>query len=174
MLTVGVDPTFTNKQGENALHIATKSKQSNILKALLKTEININAQTNNKKTAMYYAISQQWKDGFNLLLRKKPNTQLKDALGLTVLALAAKNGFEYALKKLPINASLIDQKSNNKDTPLLLATSNGCVPCVRFLLSKRADINQQNKQGESALTLSIKHSHLGLSLIHISEPTRPY
>ncbi|MBL4575836.1 MAG: ankyrin repeat domain-containing protein, partial [Opitutaceae bacterium] len=88
LLAIGVDPTLTNKFGENALHIASKFKQVNTLKTLLKTNININTQTNNKRTALWYAISNQWKGGFELLLKNKPNTQLKDSLGLSSLALA--------------------------------------------------------------------------------------
>ena len=58
------------------------------------------------------------------------------------------------------NGADINKATNDGLTPLMLATWSDNEEIVSFLLKNRADPNVTNEHG--------------LSLIHISEPTRPY
>ena len=65
------------------------------------------------------------------------------------------------------NRSLVSALSSDGWTPLHLAAFFGKIDAVRLLLNKGASVTARS-------TNPMENTPLHLSLIHISEPTRPY
>jgi len=54
--------------------------------------------------------------------------------------------------------------SKQRNTPLHLASMNGHLPLMEFLLDKNAEINCQNEKGNTALHLAVDNDHLQVKL----------
>ena len=74
----------------------------------------------------------------------------------------------------------INSKDNNDNTALHLAAIKGNINIVEILLDRGIDINSKGNDGRTALHWAASNGNMNiveillLSLIHISEPTRPY
>ncbi|VDD95634.1 unnamed protein product [Enterobius vermicularis] len=80
------------------------------------------------------------------------------------MLMAAKNGFDKIVEVLveygtnygtDINATDSDAK-----TLLMLASENGHINLVRFLVEKNADVNTENSNEETPLTLASENGHI--------------
>ena len=89
----------------------------------------------------------------------------RDEQGYTALHIAAQKGHTACIGVLLNRGADIESKENQGDTALHIAAQEGHTTCIGVLLDRGADIESKENQGYTALLLS---------LIHISEPTRPY
>ena len=113
----------------------------------------------------------------------------KDDSGWTPLHWAANDGYKEIAELLITKGADVDGKTTSETTPLHNAAYNGHKEIVELLIAKGANVNAKNEFGQPPLTWAFgqaeiadllrKHggktgAELKLSLIHISEPTRPY
>ena len=122
----------------------------------------------------------------------KSNPQIFDVTnqeGFSPLILACYRNNNEVAKFIIENGGDINGNSN-MGTPLMAAIVKGNNEIAQFLIEKKADLNLADKNGITALIYAVQFqnktvlanliqnkadkNHKDLSLIHISEPTRPY
>jgi ankyrin repeat protein len=79
---------------------------------------------------------------------------------------SAKRGDLVQIKKLSAHTP-VDTASSSGETALILASEAGFVNIVEFLISKKANLNLQDKAGNSALVYSISNGFDDVSLLLI-------
>ena len=107
--------------------------------------------------------------------------------GNTALHWAAKKGNMNIVEILLDRGIEINSKTNDGETALHIAASSGNMNIVEILLDRGIDINSKDNDGWTALHWAASNGDMNiveilldrgidinLSLIHISEPTRPY
>jgi len=78
----------------------------------------------------------------------------RDALGNTLLHIAAMNQAQDAALELIRNGAPIDSRNQEGETPLIAATRAGDPAMIRTLLRKNASPSQQDAQGHRAITIA--------------------
>ena len=121
---------------------------------LLKTNVNLDLQDQQGKTALHCAIKYGTQRSIDLLLNKGADPYIKDNEGSTALHLAATYGHTEVLKELiKREPSRLKEKDENGRTLLHLAARKGYVKAVEFLIDQdpNSDPNIQDKYGYSVL-----------------------
>ena len=118
--------------------------------------------------ALYQAVSKSQSASDHLrcvetLLGHSGNSNYKDTNGVTLLMIAAKLG-QIQLAELLINfGSSVEDKDKDNRTPLMYAVES-CygdnVDVVKFLLEKKAKVNMQDNNGNSALHRSAERGYI--------------
>jgi len=54
---------------------------------------------------------------------------------------------------------IVDEKTGNQ--PIHLGAQNGHLDLVQFLIKQGADVNAQNKKGNTALHMSVEYDYIG-------------
>ena len=118
--------------------------------------------------ALYQAVSKSQSASDHLrcveaLLSHSGNSNYKDINGITLLMIAAKLG-QIQLAELLINyGSSVEDKDRENRTPLMYAVES-CygdnVDVVKFLLEKKAKVNIQDNNGNSALHRSADRGYI--------------
>ena len=133
-------------------------------------------------------------------MEEEANVDINETMGgFTSLHIAAENGYLELVNFLLKNGANVNTRNDKKGTPLHPAALNGHLEVVTALILSGADINARVLDGCTPLHYAIENGHrniahvllkhganvdtvdktynntpLHLSLIHISEPTRPY
>ncbi|XP_063705698.1 26S proteasome non-ATPase regulatory subunit 10-like [Culicoides brevitarsis] len=102
----------------------------------------------------YYVLEEAVKENPKILTHKDSNDRLLHHW-------AALGGRDRLLEHLYSlsNAPDIDVEDDTKATPLILATLKGSLPCVKFLVSKGANVNAKNWQGHSPFQYACSKGH---------------
>lgn len=93
------DVNQRNIDGDNMLHIATRKKDINDIKSLLKYGINIDAQGDLGYTALQYACINGYQDVVELLLYYGANPKIRNEFGETALDIVFSSN-EHNKKKI--------------------------------------------------------------------------
>ena len=91
--------------------------------------------------------------------------------GCTLLLIAAGHGHKQLVELLMKRGAKVNAQNSYGGTALIAAALSGYVQVVETLLQHGAEIGLQDRSTSTALMFAAIQ---GLSLIHISEPTRPY
>ena len=138
LLESGADTNLTDADGSTALMLAAARSATKTVRALLARGAEVKARNRNGETALHYAAGATpyfEKPDEEAAARKQPSATM-------ALLLAA-------------GADLAAQDEGGR-SPLHRAVANGYTESARFLLEKKADINQTARDGSTAL-------HLGLT-----------
>lgn len=76
LLSSNADPNYKNKENMNSLHIAVLSKDSTIVRMVIKYIKNIDARTKDGSTALHYACNYQLTEIVKILLEKGANQNI--------------------------------------------------------------------------------------------------
>lgn len=77
---------------------------------------------------------------------------------------AAKNGDTELLKLLDLSGTIISTIRNGCGyTALMIASAEGHLETVQYLIQSRADLNSQNVYGNSVLTIAMQRQHIAVS-----------
>lgn len=91
-----------------------------------------------------------------LLTRTRQLVDVKKDDGFAALHLACLNGHKAVAETLLTQGQAdVDLRNNKKQTPLLLAVSQGHFSVVELLVSKSADVNVVDEDGDTALHLAL-------------------
>lgn len=114
-------------------------------------------------TALMYAADGGLTEVAKVLLEAKADATRAISNGETALHMAAKGGQVEVVKMLialPGVLQIIDRKSDDTGlTALMMASDYGQTATVAVLLAAKAQVNQQNKQGETSLYLACADGH---------------
>ena len=148
----GADMDLQDKEGNTALHYALRRKFLDVAHKLLTLGANVNLQDKDSKTPLHHAIS--WR-----VLRRD-----------TVLICLVKNGAD------------INSRTNDNCTPLMIASKHNRVNAVTFLVEQGANMDLQDKDGNTALHYAIYNNSskvarklltLGASQLHNTDRVTP-
>ena len=187
---------YTDEVGSNALHIATIYGHLNCISILLNSGIDINSKTNFNNTALTYAAYKGHLQCMELLLARGADINSRNKEKLTALHYAALNGHEACVSLL-LNkgAAITDNIDSYK--PHINTNSTDCRPLIVAEIEHRRmraafdAFNHNHIEYPSYINIIYTrcyptgdlivaapaigwHEAQRLSLIHISEPTRPY
>ncbi|CDK30244.1 Ankyrin repeats containing protein [Candidatus Babela massiliensis] len=165
LLKLGIDiNSAIDNSGRTPLMIAIERNDEDLIKLLLRhKDIDIDVIDNNGKSALAYTLNANMSFAaklkiVNLLLGKKPNLNIQDLWGQSLLFLAISNrGY------LPIIKALLDYMAdinvrNEFGIPLLIrAVSYKDIELIKLLLTyNRLDVNATDNNGETALMHAYK------------------
>ena len=178
--------SITYKELSRLLFIAVNEENIGGIKALLKKGANINAQDkDNKYTPLMYAVKDGKIDSLRYLLIKGANPNIRGINQMSALHLAAilnrlkilrillesradinakdkhhKTFFDYISKGyLNIVISNIYETRKNANEALLDFCTLGSINGVIYSLQNKANINSQNKDGDTALMLAVRYKN---------------
>ena len=177
---------MTYKELFRLLFIAVNEENIGGIKALLKKGVNINVQDkDNKYTPLMYAVKDAKIDALRYLLVKGANPNIKGINQMSALHLAAilnrlkplrillesgadinardkyyKTFYDYVSKGY-LNAVISDIYETRKNTneALFDFCVLGSVSGVIYSLQNKADINAQNKDGDTGLILAVRYKN---------------
>ena len=104
---------------------------------LLSLALDIDSRNSDDVTPLMTAASSVILNAFNLLLKIGADPTLKDNYGWTVLHRAAQGDNDEIIEKMLSLGLDNNSNSNNIETQLVVATSEGKVKAVKYLLRKR-------------------------------------
>lgn len=142
LLSHGADPNIPNQYGALPLHGAALFGENEVLRLLLLKTKDINAQDNQKNTALYYTIQNNFTDVAKLLLEKNANVNFVYQKNNLAIHLAAKNNNLDLVKLLLPHLKDVNVQNEDQETVLnLLASKTDDIEIFKALLEKKADAN---------------------------------
>ena len=111
------DPTITDSQGYNSLHLVTHSSSIMPLLYLLHQPVNVDSRDSQGHTSLMWAAYQGDALSVDLLLRHGANPNLKDDAGLTPLHWAVVRGNRVAIRRLVEKGADLIAKDGDGRTP---------------------------------------------------------
>ena len=160
LLDRGANINAQNKSGDTPLHNAVKSKKLEIVESLINRGANVNTSNRKNLIPLYIAIQKNAKEIATLLLSRAANSvRAKEPHSTTILHIAAKRGFlpivEYLVKHGAYDNSTYTSVSPERYTPIQLAIIHKREKVVKLLLKCEADIDAQNKFGQTILNFAV-------------------
>ncbi|PPQ88419.1 hypothetical protein CVT25_011221 [Psilocybe cyanescens] len=117
LIAHGADPTISDSQGYNSLHLVTHSSSIMPLLYLLHQPINVDSRDSQGHTSLMWAAYQGDALSVDLLLRHGANTNLKDDAGLSPLHWAVVRGNRVAIRRLIEKGADLSAKDGEGRTP---------------------------------------------------------
>ena len=122
LIAHGADPTITDSQGYNSLHLVTHSSSIMPLLYLLHQPINVDSRDSQGHTSLMWAAYQGDALSVDLLLRHGANSNLKDDAGLSPLHWAVVRGNRIAIRRLIEKGADLTAKDGEGRTARDMAT----------------------------------------------------
>lgn len=143
------------------LHVAVQAKQIEMVKALIKREIDVNNKNTDGETALHLAIQNESLEISKVLLESGAGVNLTDRDDYSPLHLASKiNNLEFSSLLISHGASP-NFRTFNGDSPIHLAASVGNLKIVNYLLNNKLnDVHIVNNDGSTPLHLAWENGHL--------------
>lgn len=168
------DVNRVSLEGYTSLQFAAKMGDMITTRSILKFNPDINKKDKNGNTAMLYAARGGHTDIIRELLRDNANVELKDPFGRTPLFLAILSGNAEAVRLLLANnEKAAHVKNNNGISPLSLAVSRGYSDIVQLLLKVKADPNEKDKWGKTAMETAIASQQPAVVRVLLSTSPKP-
>lgn len=143
-----------------ALLLAAPCGHTEIVKALLSTGADVDAQSGRMETALYKAAEGGHIDVVNTLLAAGADVQIESQSRETALHQAAKNGYAVIVDALLSSGADVDaQSSERMETALYKAARGGHTDVVNTLLASSANIHTKSQSGVTALHEAARNGH---------------
>ena len=163
LLKHGAIVDVQDKRNKSSLHYGVEGAllsgdtSFDVVSCLLNHGADINAPMNGKYTALMMACRSQHVRLVKFLLQQGANVQVKDKDGKTALHFACELTFTWKpascdlLNCLTENGADINALRKDNVTPLMVASINGNVDQITFLIKRGANVHLQDKKGDTAL-----------------------
>jgi ankyrin repeat protein len=158
LLASRANPNLRDEAGNTPLHVFVRTNRPPIvIETLLNGRANVAIQNNEGKTALYIAVEEKR----NLLISALLN------YGSDIFSITASGqtpfGKALADNSQPLTALITERTVRSIDsegnTPLLVAMrSNAGIDIIRTIIERQAEVNAQNKEGESALHIAVRNN----------------
>ncbi|KAL9096349.1 MAG: hypothetical protein Q9165_001346 [Trypethelium subeluteriae] len=146
------DPNARDSHQSTALSLAAEGGHLKCCIILLEVNsIEKDATNRDGRTALHLAAQKDRVDVVKTLINKRVNLNMTDKNGRTALHLAAEAGRLQVVKALCIACRIeLNVQDSNGHTALHLATLRKKVSVVKFLVGKKAEVDEQNKKQHTA------------------------
>jgi len=135
---------------ENLLFRASSKGDVDEVKRLLDRGTNVDAREENGETPLMYAAVEDRTEIVEILLDRGSDINAASLNGETALTKAVIVSRYNAVSRLLTRGADIE-----KDNPLMYAAGGGDVKMIKLLLEAGANINAQNREGDTALTAAV-------------------
>ncbi|NGX29410.1 MAG: Phosphocholine transferase AnkX [Candidatus Anoxychlamydiales bacterium] len=160
-----------DEKNKTILMYASNLENSSILKLLIENDAEISAKDSRNNTALHYAANGEYPNNFIKLLENGADKLIneKNKKGLSAFFIMTQNekfDVEYILKTL-VNKSIkfdINTTNNIGTFPLMAATLSNKIELVKILLKHGADINFEDKNGDSSLIKAVKNQRYDIAM----------
>jgi len=179
LLKAGADASLANSYGASPMTLAAEVGNTEILKLLVEAGANADSPNPDGQTALLAVARTGNVTAAQFLIDHGATVDAKEKWGgQTALMWASARRHPEMMKLLIAKGANVDASSTNRDyqrhvtaegrpknldtgglTPLLYATRENCMACVKLLLEKGADINLPDPDGVSPLHLAIMNSN---------------
>jgi ankyrin repeat protein len=159
LLNAGADPNSTGPDGMTALMVIARGTNVKAAKILLDHHANVNAAEQQKKqTALMWAAAQNQPEMVKLLVTRGADVNARALVNPTATAL-----FSTATPAEWLSNVTTEPRATYRTpgglTPLLYATREGCLECIRALVEGGANIDLQDPEGVTPLVMAITNMH---------------
>ncbi len=146
---------MTDKQGLSAIHVAAKTGNIRVLKALISKGVDINISDRNYfMSPIHYAASNKNTTALTLLIKGGVNINANDRRGRTALKIAARSGNMNAVRVLVKAGANVNTLQGVSSTALMDAISGKHQEVVRFLIASGANVSGKDDNGNTPVILS--------------------
>jgi uncharacterized protein len=160
LLKAGADPESPNADGQSALMVLARTSNVDAAQALLKHKANVNAVEQWRgQTALMWAAAQSQPEMVKLLLKHGANV---DARSLV-------NNWQRQVTAEP----RAQARPAGGLTPLLYASRQGCLECVKALVDARADVNLADPEGVTPLIVAVMNFHFDVGAYLLKNGANP-
>lgn len=159
-----------DSEGWTPLMSAVSCGHEEIVKYLLSLGADCNSTNAQNRIALHYAASKGRAAIIKLLIEAGSQTNVKDVIGSLPLHRAAGAGRAEALRELLQHTArpLINARDASGATPLLLAAAGGHQAAAILLAGKGADVEAEDKDGETPLGAAAHHGQLREALVALA------
>ena len=162
----GVHVDDTDVNGRSALHCAASEGQVDAVRHLIEARASINIQDNYKNTPLNDAVRQSHDTVAEDLRKYGAFPLLLPGYEMGVLMCTyAFEGEKSRLQRMLTNGVDVNTADYDKRTALHLASSQGHVEVVEFLLENQADVNFTDRMGFSPLVDALRHDQSAVQKI---------
>lgn len=187
LLQAGADASAVNDYGSSPLQEAAVAADPAIIKQLLKAGANVDSPNAEDQTALMVVARTGNVEAAKLLLRHGAKINATEKWGgQSALMWAAAQSQPAMVQLLIEKGADVNARSAVRDwqrrvtaegrpknmnhggfTPLLYASREGCIDCVRYLLKGHADINLPDPDGLTPLVLALTNMRFDLAALLI-------
>lgn len=140
---------------------AAKNRDAQMVRALVKEGVNVNAARADGATPLFWAVHYDDAEMVDLLIRAKANANAKDEHGVTPLVLACENGSAAIVDRLLAAGADAKHAQANGQTALMTASLSGRAAIVKALIAKGANVDAATiETGQTALMWAAAERHV--------------
>ena len=152
--------------GDARLIDAAKAGRADVLRALLRQHVDVNAREADGTTALHWIVRADDVDSAGLLIRAGASVDITNRYGVTPLALAAANGNARMIGLLLAHGADVNAANPDGETALMTAAKTGNPESVTALLDAGADVNaHEHWLDETALMWAAAENHADVTRI---------
>ena len=179
LLRAGADVKAANRYGITPLYLASLNGNAVIIEKLIKAGADANAAATEGETALMTAARSGRVEAAKVLIASGAVVDAREQWrGQTALMWAAAEGHAGMIRELAAHGADVNARSATQKwerqvtaeprekwlpagglTPLLFASREGCVECVKALASLGADVNATDQDGISPVLSAIINGH---------------
>jgi len=167
LLEKASDMMTKDKNGWNCLHHACRNGKTEVVKHLLSLKHDPTTMTNDHKTTlMLAALEGKYEIVRKLAEDEKVRAQAtqKDALGVSALHCAGKEGSPEITKLLLESSARANATDIEGKTPLMWACEHGNLECAKAIVKRGGDINGRDKTERTPLWFACMSSYEDIAL----------
>ncbi|MBN1412400.1 MAG: ankyrin repeat domain-containing protein [Spirochaetales bacterium] len=154
----GVSLNRETSGGQTAIGRAIENHDKLMMEYLLDYGAHPDAESPSGRSALYEAASQGWADLAGRLLERSVNPDADCRAGGALMAAIGNGYYGIAAKLLKAGADPSRASGSEGKTPLMEASSLGCLSIVDLLLKSGAEVNTLDAHGNNALNYSFHAS----------------
>lgn len=164
LIDKGANYNDTDKKGSTGLHLAARNGKLSVLEYLIESvHGDVNSKGFLKRTPLMYAVEGGDINVVTYILSKGVNHNAKDEHGNTAFHIAAWYGriklVKYFADVLLFN---ISEPGSFLRAPLMFAVRSGCLPTVKYLLTKGADPKTKDVYDNTVVHLAAQDGKLNI------------
>ena len=160
LLTLGCNPDICDKVGNSACHYAAEDGTIDILDALLKHDVDTNAQDMTLKTPLMKASRNDRLDAVKRLVNAGCVVNMHDENCDTALHFAARRGSAALVQVLLTAGSQVDILNQWGHTPLMDAICYNNKDAATLILAAGCDVNlRASKSGDTVVHMAVRKNY---------------
>ena len=161
LLKAKANPDVVNTEGWSALHIAAQKDSCSIVCLLCEAGANTEIQTDLKSTPLCIAAMYGHSETVAELLKQNANPNTRNNHGWSPIHYAAAVNADKMVRQIgQVDGADMDLKTNEGNTPLILAITHGARVAANIMVEAGADVNVKEPEGWSALHFAVDQDDL--------------